>query len=382
MKDIHELGTRVATCFQLAGKEVKYYEKERLRYYFYPLYGNDDVFYTGWLINNRCEGYGRLSLKGGETNIFGMKSQDIVIYEGDFRKGGIHTKSSKIYHPNGNLRYDGGMLRGKRHSDLETSSKMFYEDQEPEYIGRFCNDEFNGTDVSQFYKNGNLLYKGGMHRGLREGYGVELFESKKVKYDGHFSTGKFSGSDFREYDETGNLIFCGTYEAGLRNGPGVEYYPNGKTRYDGQFKGSHYHGNPIKIYDPLGGLDFLGECNEGLYTNGFGKRYYDSGALMYEGEFFGDQPNGDLCKIYSEDYGTSKNLIFEGVMAIGTMVKGFGMLYWPGTKGIKFEGVIRNGQPHGENIQIWNEDGLLIYEGGMDEGIKEGPGKEWTLDGK
>merc|ERR1740139_697691 len=57
-KKVDDLGNDLATIFNVVGKEIRYIENERLRYYFYPLYGNDDVYYTGFVINNRCEGYG------------------------------------------------------------------------------------------------------------------------------------------------------------------------------------------------------------------------------------------------------------------------------------------------------------------------------------
>ena len=333
-KKIEDLGVDLATIFNVVSKEIKFYENERLRYYFYPLYGNDDVYYTGFIINNRCEGYGRLYLKGGENNIFGVKSQDMIIYEGDFRKGGIHNKSAKIYHNNGNLRYEGGMLRGKRHSDVDNDvqSKMYFEtNQELEYIGGFANDEYNGEDVTIYFKGleDTVFYQGSMLNGLKQGYGIEFSENKKIKYEGYWSFNNKNGPNFSEYDQDGNLMFYGTYENGIRNGHGIEYYQTGKIRYDGLFKNNQYDGKNIKVYDKSGNLDFVGECQDGEYVNGFGKMYYDSGILMYEGEFVNNQPDGDLCKILEEDFETSKNMIYEGVMRQGKKVKGYGRLFWP-----------------------------------------------------
>ena len=332
-KKVDDLGNDLATIFNVVGKEIRYIENERLRYYFYPLYGNDDVYYTGFVINNRCEGYGRLSLKGGENNIFGVKSQDIIIYEGDFRKGGIHNSNARIYHSNGNLRYEGGMLRGKRHSDddNEEQSLMYFENQQLEYVGGFSNDEYNGEDVTIYYKNieDTIFYKGSMLNGLRQGYGTEFWEDKNIKFEGQWNMNNKHGPSFSEYTEDGNLIFQGTYENGVKCGHGVEYYKSGKVRYDGQFKNNHYDGNNIKIYDSAGNLDFVGECKEGELVNGFGKKYYDSGALMYEGEFVNNQFDGDLCKILAEDYETSKSFVYEGVMRKGKKAKGYGRLFWP-----------------------------------------------------
>lgn len=47
-----------------------------------------------------------------------------------------------------------------------------------------------------------------------------------------------------------------------------------------------------------------------------------------------------------------------------------------------FDGNFENGEPNGDSIRIYDEDGVLWYEGSIVKGVKQGFGKEYHENGK
>jgi len=137
---------------------------------------------------------------------------------------------------------------------------------------------------------------------------------------------------------------------GKRNGKGKEYYDNGE-------------------------LEFIGEYLNGK-RNGKGKEYYDNGELKFEGEYLEGKRNGLGKKyffnndIYDDDYYPFQDLklMFEGEFLNGIM--------WNGTifdnDNNNFT-EIKNGKG---NIKLFNQDGLLIFEGEYSNGKRNGKGKD------
>lgn len=60
-----------------------------IRYKNYPIYGVEQVLYTGFMIRGKCEGYGIM------TDEYGR-----IYYQGEFLKGKIHAENAVIYRNN------------------------------------------------------------------------------------------------------------------------------------------------------------------------------------------------------------------------------------------------------------------------------------------
>jgi antitoxin component YwqK of YwqJK toxin-antitoxin module len=144
--------------------------------------------------------------------------------------------------------------------------------------------------IAQYDESDNLLFRGCLQNGIKNGYGKEYhLGTKIIKYEGVFKNNKYHGTG-KLYTPQGIMISQGTYQFGEIDGQGSLYYPMGHLQYKGQIslgvytgQGSYYHKNGKVLY--------LGDFAEGE-RYGYGKEYTVDGLLLYEGSFECNEYNG------------------------------------------------------------------------------------------
>ena len=156
------------------------------------------------------------NLKDKITNNFVEFYENGDYYVGQSLKGIKHGKG-KIYYSDGNIKYEGEFVNGKK----EGRGKLIFVNGEY-YIGQFSNNKLNGKG-KMYYNNSTIKYKGDFVNGKMERSGKYIFE------DGDYYIGQFSN--------------------GMRNGKGILYYKNNNIRYEGDFVNNKMEGNGKYFYE-------------------------------------------------------------------------------------------------------------------------------------
>ena len=230
------------------------------------MYEDGILTFSGTISNNNINGYGYNQSKG------------ILIYEGyytDGKRNGI----GREYAADGSVLNDCVYKKGKKlnatYSYTETGDCILYLYDEHDtltLIGtidpktaimnglgchfhtdgtisdvvRFSKDSvllvlqtFNGEEMTEYDKNGDISYKGHyrMVNNLvykREGEGIEYNGSQEVIYRGSYKDGERSGKG-KEYQK-GVCIYDGEWEKNQRNGKGCSYHIGGTVEYNGIWK--------------------------------------------------------------------------------------------------------------------------------------------------
>ena len=251
---------------------------------------------------------------------------------------------------------------------------------------------YESKEKSKIYNsyNDELIYKGEILKGKKNGKGKEFYKNGLIKYEGEYLNGKKwnvniydiegnlkytlknGAGIIEEYNNDGYLIFNGEYLNGERKGKGREYNYFGRITFDGEYyNGKRWNGigyndkydivyelkngnGYIKEYSAFGELKFEGEYLNGE-KNGKGKEYkkfYRTNELIFEGEYINDKKNG----IGKEYDGIDGKLIFEGKYLYNSRRKG--KEYVKGK--LEYEGeYLFNKKWNGKGF---NENGEIIYE--------------------
>ena len=142
--------------------------------------------------------------------------------------------------------------------------------------GNFFKNELHGNNCHLYNNEGQVIYKGDMILGFKEGYGKEyvyprahhtLEKHKRLVYSGYFENNEKTGSNCKIFRETdGSLEYNGSLKNGKRHGYGCYLYNNGKV----MFKGKYCDDEPddmqsFKIFFHENGMIY---CQEDLMKNG------------------------------------------------------------------------------------------------------------------
>ena len=220
---------------------------------------------------------------------------------------------------NGELKFEGEYLNGKRHGKGKEylNGILIYEDE-------YLNGQRNGKG-KEFYDKGKLKFEGEYKFGKKwngKGYDTlnnilyELKDGKgvikeynhyihKLLFETDYLNGQRNGKG-KEY-LNGILIYEGEYLNGQRNGKGKEYYSyNGELMFEGEYlynykiKGKFYLNNKLEyegeyLYNKKWngkGYDEKGNIIYELINNGKVKEYYELGDLLFEGEYLNGKRSG------------------------------------------------------------------------------------------
>ena len=193
----------------------------------------------------------------------------------------------------------------------------------------------------------------------------------KLKFEGEYLNGKRNGKG-KEYDYDGKLLFEGEYLNGQRNGKGKLYNKKGEIVFDGIFfldkqwdgKGKEYFEEENDEEPDNSILKYEGEYKNGK-RHGKGKEYNKKGQLIFEGIYVDGNTFEGLLRDYSED----GDLLFELEMKNG-VGNGKAIVWSKYEKGkIEFQGEIRNSsQFNGISNENDDEEGELKIEGEFKNG--------------
>ncbi|OQS05054.1 hypothetical protein THRCLA_02764 [Thraustotheca clavata] len=183
--------------------------------------------------------------------------------------------------------------------------------QNSKYNGEVLNGLFHGFGtlfMERPYTSGE--YVGEWSHGVRDGYGVEIFESGE-RYEGEWSQDVYHGKGTAVYEDGSR--FEGTFNYGKWHGPGVRV-----NEYGDRIIGTFNMGS----LDGPGVVEFADRRHyEGQFRltkrHGFGTLTYANGD-RYEGSFVDDLPHGE-GKYYTR---TSQDEGSEPVMRTGIWQQG------------------------------------------------------------
>ena len=193
------------------------------------------------------------------------------------------------------------------------------------FSGKYIITELNGEKKEFNILNGNLIYEGGYLKGKKHGKGKEYDEAGRLIFEGEYHFGlklKGKGREFsiingallyegeylkdkrngkgKEFDQYGNLIYEGGYMNDKRHGKGKEYYDNGKLSFEGEFyMNLKFNG---KGYTRRGNITYELTNGKGIY-----KEFYDNGTLKFIFQYM-----DDVTKVTGKEYNKKGKIKFGG----------------------------------------------------------------------
>lgn len=339
---------------------------------------------------------------GGKRQNYGREfdSEGRLLYEGYFLDDLYHGKINRLYNPKTGCQiYEGGYHNNKK-SGFGTlydkslvkkapnqkekpfkwnaidpkstpSSKKEKVNEEKNigviYKGNFKNDGIHG-EVKIYHPNGTCAFSGTINEGKKQSYCTGYHMNGGQAYEGYFADDQMHGSNNRIYDDEGIIIFEGEMVNGKKHGKGITYHGNGKLNYNGYFYNDVMHGDNIQMFFDNGKLEFEGNLVKGL-VEGYGKSYNKHGELVYSGSYQNDKQSGTSCTQW-QSYCDGSNLntndnyswpLYSGNIQKGKR-KGYGKIYHSSGK-LCYRGLFK-GEPYGNLLIIYNEDGSMKYIGG------------------
>ena len=231
----------------------------------------------------------------------------------------------------------------------------------------------NGNDIKLYDLNRNLLYHGDFKSGKYHGFG-KIYKRNILYYEGNFENDEIKGKGIKYYIN-GNKHIEGYFE--VKNkfeefrfdsyeknyAKGVLYDYNGNYIFETEFDNFIPKIGKNKIlFISKGNLLFDDNIYNSKY-HGFGKLFekncYLEYILKYEGNFLNGEIYGKGIKFYKN--GQKK---FEGSFYLNDKFEG---IYYSPKGRIIYQGEIINDCFYGsEFLEVYNNDGDLLYKGTID----------------
>eukprot|EP00760_Papus_ankaliazontas_P017599 PhM_4_TR17338/c0_g1_i1/m.100950 len=252
-----------------------------------------------------------------------------------------------------------------------------------EYSGAHANDCAHGNGSMIHHREG-WTYDGSWCHGVREGKGNLQLTSNGDTYKGDFShdepngRGEWTFSDGRRY--------VGEVENGMRCGHGRLVWPNG-NHYDGAWLGDERHGHGTQ-YTSSTGDSYTGEwCHDIQHGDGieivYGTHHYSGGFVSGKKCGFGKiKYNAEAKGIYEgywrenlyngKGHLETPELTYDGDFINGIRT-GSGISIMHKLGGLRFEGQIRDGVHHGQEVTVLQTNGDT-YRGNLVKGVRHGRG--------
>jgi antitoxin component YwqK of YwqJK toxin-antitoxin module len=260
------------------------------------------------------------------------------------------------------------------------------------------NGEKNGKS-KEYYDNGQLKFEGEYLDGKKNGKSKEYYDNGRLKFEGEYLNGKrWNGyilsntnknfkfvikngnGKIKVYNNKGELIFEGDYINGVKKGK--EYNYNNKLIFEGEyFNEEKWNG---KIFEYSKKIKHT-KCGFGRYERNFLKDYYIkaenekekvfNNIVKFEGEYLNGKRNGK-----GKEYDTFGKLINEGIYINGKRKEEIYNSQYDRNYYyvLIFEGEIKNGVKNGKGKEYNYNSGKLIFEGEYLNGIRwNGIGNEY-----
>lgn len=253
----------------------------------------------------------------------GNKLQCSGIYKNDHPEG----DHISLYDMDGLIAFYGGLRNNKRHG----FGIVYSENHTPQMVGTFLDGMLHGEKCEvNNPKNGNKIYRGGMHKGVKSGMGDFYNDSGKIEFSGNFSNDEPHTPYGKLYNIEGDLIYKGEITYGKKTGKGVMYFANQRIAYEGEFVQDQPHtlnDNSIGIlYNDSGEITYKGGLNIGN-KHGYGIEYNQKTKCQrYDGSWKDDKENDEYGTFYYEN-NPEKVIRYVGGVVAGKL-EGFGELYY------------------------------------------------------
>lgn len=168
--------------------------------------------------------------------------------------------------------------------DGETLEAEKETEEEPEPELKDGETEAENGQVTRYWDNGTVCYKGAVADGMYEGRGTLYYPHGGIAYQGEFEFGRKNGEGCL-YTEDGILLYEGEFKRDKYEGEGKLYdKDNGNLIYGGGFSGGKYDGAGV-LFDKWSEFPVYDGTFRLGYYDGKGVEYDSSGAPRYEGEF-------------------------------------------------------------------------------------------------
>jgi antitoxin component YwqK of YwqJK toxin-antitoxin module len=318
-------------------------------------------------------------------------------YEGEFLNGYINGKGD-LYYPNGRILYSGDF----RANTLDGSGvlsiyQILLPDNNQSAIrdaisrGNFSLEKYNleikGSFSRGSFISGELKYKGSdsenTDRSFRSALSdlsssvilkAKVYDGDYLYYEGGIADYTLNGSGVLYFRKTTQILYKGGFKDGAFHGKGELFDFEGNLVYKGDFENGAYHGSGILDRSSVD-VKYIGEFQKGQ-IHGTGKMIVkNNGELRSEGYYEEGKLVQGFIKIYEQG-----NLLYEGFIKNG-LYHGEGKVY-TNTKQIAMEGEFVEGKLLNGFMREFFGDGSVFREGHIKEDLYEGHIKEYFSDGK
>ena len=340
---------------------------------------NDNIIYEGYFIKGNYDGTGKLyenkkliykgEFKNNNFNGIGTEYKDEKIsYKGNFDNN-KKTGEGDIYIDE-KLVYTGELYKGKPTGD---GVLYDYRNEEKYFSGEWKyghpingNYYMTSANFDIKYKFINSNYELYLEYWDDENYDVNITEkngdliyNKIYIYKGDLENDKISGFGKLYNKYTKDLYYEGEFKNGNITGEGIEYYSNEDIKYEGTFKNGEYDGFGY-LYYSNNNLKYHGYFENGKYEDE-GILFYSNGKIEYDGDFRNGNKYG-TGTLFNED----GDIIYEGKFRNNRMT-GEGQFYNENEQAYKIY----------ESEGFIVKNGIMIYDGDIVSGLKQGTGKEY-----
>lgn len=283
-----------------------------------------------------------------------LDSSGNIIYNGEVSDG-KYNGTGKLFDKNGTLKYSGEFKDG-----LQNGAGVLYLDDNSFVSGEFLNGQIQGEALHRL-NDGTLIYKGGFKDGEYDGKGT-IYKSDGSYYSTTFENGREKGA-ISVYSKSGELKYKGGLKNGEYSGKGTLYLDGSKV-YEGGFVGGKKSGLGRVFRDNL--CEYMGSFDSDK-KSGFGISYKNNSAC-YTGFWLDDKYDGQGVLHNSDD-----NCDYAGVFKNGEMSGRINVIN--GNSLVK-ECLYENGRC--TYMREYDENGCVLYEGCVANGLREGMGCAYT----
>lgn len=340
------------------------YEEDKPIWDGYGKMWSDYFTYHGNFKNGQPDGFGIYKYIGN-LSLYDFPKEFVKYYKGEFKDGKKHGKGIE-YYINGES-YEGNFL-----NSLRNGEGIYYGSNGSEKIKGSWEQGYaiNTTQITEFWENGNIKYKGGFNGNNWEGKGVLCYPNGNILFEGLFSKKGVSGKIFSNKNI---MLIEGDFTSST--GDKIFYYENGE-------KFLEYKHPVLKHFFKNGVLSFEGEIYEfglldmklehlldvksdkiNFYENAFKTKIpYKKGKLYYQDSSIN---NPKLQSIVEYDKTSS------------VLVGDFKEFYKNGI--LKKQVTYKNGFENGSYLEYFS-NGNTFIEGTMENGHFIGSYREYNDD--
>ena len=278
------------------------------------------LLYTGEIKGGKKVGPGKLTWVSSKTpfyegnfvndemcaknfKLMGHSGNPMVVVNGMTQEKPLsqHNGPVLLYHSNGQLAYTGNLQNGLKDGDGEE----YYKNGNLKFKGPFKEGGYHGEHLTVYnsHLEKNIMLKGNFHKGTLDGKVDRIWFRDNEKYNGnrfvidaHFKDGLMEGESVIHLNPTGGFYYKGAYKAGKKEGHGTLFCDDtGKELFKGEwrnnlpYKNDGSSSNVVTINHLKGKKMFEGTLDMAedgwIEGNCILYHYHDGSKVFYEGKY-------------------------------------------------------------------------------------------------